>query len=107
MELSRLRTRNISRVAWLSAMAFVALNAVDAVVTVRFMGMFSGGLAGNGELSPHLAFMNPASLVAYKIIIPCVILWVLYKGDKLKLLKPLNIALGVVVSWNMFWLLFV
>ena len=103
MELSRLRTRNIN-IIW--AALFIALNVVDCVTTMRFMGSFMGGLAGNGECSPVMAFMEPMGLLAYKVGLPILVILGLYKWNRLRLLKPLNIAMGIIVVWNILWLIF-
>jgi len=95
MEQVRIRRAELTNVfLWLF------LNAMDYCVTMAVMGKGSGY-----EGNPIIAQLNPDMFLIYKLLIPVVVLFGLYKWNRLRLLKPLNIIMGIVVLWGTVWLI--
>ena len=94
MEQARVKRINFSNIViWL------LLNVADWAVTMAFMGK---GVAYEGN--PIIAWLNPDMFLIYKLLLPVAVLFGLYKWDKMRLLKPLNIIMGIIVLWGVIWL---
>jgi len=85
---------------------WLCLNLFDWISTV--LNMFNGILSpfyfnGLGEAHPVLSQFSIPTLLLYKVGIAAIAVIILYKWNKLHLLKLLNILMGIVVVWNIFW----
>ena len=66
----------------------------DAILTEKCLE------AGATEVMP-LAKMFGSNIMLWKWLIPLGITTGLYYKDKMNLLKPLNIAMGAICTWNL------
>ena len=78
---------------------WLLLNVADWGVTMTVM---REGVGSEGN--PIIAWLNPGMFLVYKLLVPLAVLFCLYKWDKLRLLKPLNIVMGIIVLWGVLWL---
>lgn len=86
--------------AW-SARVWIALNLIDLVTTAT--AIERGLVEGNVIMRWFVG--NTAALVGYKVVLSIGVIFLLAWLKRSYLLKWLNIALGVVVVWNLIWVL--
>ena len=89
------------RIGLFSVFLWLFLNVADWGVT---MAVMEKGVGYEGN--PIIAWLNPDMFLIYKLLIPVAVLFGLYKWDKMRLLKPLNVVMGIVVIWGVFWWLY-
>lgn len=88
------------RIEPFSALLWLLLNVADWGVTTACV------MKGHGEGHPLmslLAWFNPDAFLVYKLLLPLAVLYGLYKWNRMRLLKPLNIVMGVIVIWGVIW----
>ena len=76
---------------------WLGLNIMDLMTTLAALGQ------GVGEANPIMNNMEVTELVAYKIIVPFIVVMLLVQLDRLPLLKWLCLGMGLVVIWNLVW----
>jgi len=76
---------------------WLGLNIMDLTTTLAALGQ------GVGEANPIMNNMEVTELVAYKIIVPFLVVMLLVQLDRLPLLKWLCLGMGLVVIWNLVW----
>jgi len=84
----------------LQPLLWVLLNLMDYWVTLQFMDK------GVAEGNYILTWLTPDTFLVYKLFLPVAVLYGLYKWNRMRLLKPLNVVMGIVVVWGVFWWLY-
>jgi len=77
---------------------FLWLNLLDFIVTATFIQL-GLGIEGN------LLLANQAFLVMWLAKLSLVAIVILVVGDRASIMRLLNIGMGLVVSWNVCWLI--
>ena len=77
---------------------WILLNILDLVLTYKFVG--AAGIEGNWFLG-QVMNINFGLMCFVKLFLAGLIAWVLIRTAKGRLLKPLSIALGIIVVWNL------
>lgn len=78
---------------------WLALNLADAQITIMALNR------GLVEANPLMASFTGGTLIVVKYVLSAVVLAALFKFRLLKLLPALCVGIGLVVVWNLCWLL--
>ena len=81
-----------------STVLFLALNLLDFIVTAIFIQL---GLGVEG----NLLLANQSFLMMWLIKFGLVTVAILAFGNRTSVMRLLNIGMGLVVSWNLCWLI--
>lgn len=78
---------------------WLGLNLIDLMTTLSALEM------GHSEGNPLISGASSAELIAFKVALTVAALVLLIRIKKLKLLKPLCLGMGIVVIWNLVWVI--
>jgi len=98
MRLTRLSGQTLATTTRTSIVLFVWLNLLDFIVTAIFIQL-GLGIEGN------LLLANQSFLVMWLAKLSLVAIVILAVGDRASIMRLLNIGMGLVVSWNVCWLI--
>jgi len=98
MRLIRLSGQTLTTTTRTSVVLFAGLNLLDFIVTATFIQL-GLGMEGN------LLLANQAFLVMWLAKLSLVAIVILAVGDRASIMRMLNIGMGLVVSWNVCWLI--
>lgn len=84
------------------ASLWVGLNVADAMTTANALD------AGHSEFLPWMAWLNSFDIMGFAVVkigLVVAVVAILWRLKRLYLLKPLCVILGVIVLWNMSWII--
>ena len=98
MRLTRLSGQTLTTTTRISVIIFLGLNLLDFIVTATFIQL---GLGVEG----NLLLANQSFLGMWLMKLSLITIVILVVGNKASVMRLLNIGMGLVVSWNLCWLI--